>query len=358
MRLAQHKPEPRIHPALHIDVLLHGRCVLDETFSRQRHISVGRARNNAVVLCDDHAPRSVPLFHRSRTGYELRFTDDMQGRVARSSDGPWSELQKLQVAAARHGRVHDLPLDEGARGEIELGHETLEFEVVAGVAPLVVPRRWSGGAALAAVLLVAGLLGWTLFRRPPEPPPPRLTTTTVPVATPEPVAVPVAPTRIELPEMTILARTHGPLAARRRAEVAPAGTLRVGAALPLPTVDQVGSPPREAEWNVGTSDYTADGVLRPEAVVRMLEQQAGAMRASYDRALRRSATFEGDLVARILVDTDGSVGKVTIVKDTLSSAELSRRVAAFLREWRAPGPTLAPAEYEVPFHFRAGRAHR
>jgi hypothetical protein len=361
MRLAHEKQEPRIHPALHIDVLVQGRRVSDETFTDRRRISVGRGRNNAVVLFDVHAPRSVPLFQRSRAGYDLRFTDDMHGWVARTSQGPLSELAQLHAAASTHGHVHDLPLGEGAHGQIELGDETLEFEVVAGVEPLVVPRRWTGGTALAAVLLVGGLLAWTLFRGPPEMP--RATTTVAtspPVATPLPIAEPVAPPMIELPEMTILA--HPPVAARglvqRRGEIEPAGTLRVGAALPLPMVDQVGSGPREAESNVGASDYTADGVLRPEAVVRLLEQQAGAVRASYDHALRRRGTIEGDLVARILVNTDGSVGRVAIVKDTLSSAELSRRVAAFLHEWRAPGPTLAPAEYEVPFHFRASAARR
>jgi hypothetical protein len=371
MRLAEHKPEPRIHPALHIDVLVDGRRVADETFSSERHVSVGRARGNAIVLFDAHAPRSVPLFHRSRDGYDLRYTDEMHGQVASSPDAPYFELKQLRGAAATNGHVYDLPLTEGARGTIEVGDGTVEFELVAGSEPLIVPRawlqRWATGTALGGVLLLGSLLVWTLSRPIKVPPRDTATPTTTAmtaaaIATAQaPTIAPPATKLTELPQLTIAAHPEQPGVATttarrlpaRRSEVAPVGVLRVGTALALPDLGQVRIPSRDNEWNVGDSDYTADGVLRPETVVRSLQQQAGAVRATYEHELRRSPAISGDLIARILINTDGRVSKVTIVKDTLPSLELSQRVAAFLRDWRAPGPTVAPAEYEVPFHFRA-----
>jgi hypothetical protein len=365
MRLAEFKPEPRIHPALHVDVLVDGRRVSDSTFSK-RNVSVGRARGNAVLLFDARAPRSLPLFHRSRTGYQLRYTDDMHGRVASSSEAPFFELKQLRGAASTHGRLHDLPLAEGARGKIEIGHDTVEFEVVPGHEPLVVPRRLNGGMALGVVLLLGGLLVWTLSRPVPMPPhaPPAMTAPAMTAtATPHMTQPLMPPSPMLLPEVTLTLHPSAKIAAtserraRRSSEIEPVGTLRVGAALALPDVGQVRIPARENEWNVGDSDYTADGVLRPQAVVRALQQQAGAVRASYERALRHDPAIAGDLVARIVVNTDGRVGRVTIVKDTLP-VPLSQRVAIFLRDWRAPGQTVAPAEYEVPFHFRAARSRR
>jgi TonB family protein len=302
----------------------------------------------------------LPLFHLSRSGYDLRYTDDMHGRVASSSQAPFVELAQLRGAASTRGRVHELPLAEGAHGAIEVGDETVEFEVVPGSEPLIVPRRLNGGMALGAVLLLGGLLVWTLSRPVPMPPRATPTTTATPILVQPPVATPVPLPAKTLPPMTItlhpskVAVTSG-RSARRPNEVERVGTLRVGAPLAPPELEQVGLPQRNDEWSVGASDYTADGLLRPETVVRGLQQQVGAVRVSYERALRHGPASEGDLVVRIMVTSDGRVGRVTIVKDTLPSVELSRRVTTFLRHWRAPGPTAARAEYEIPFHFRAAR---
>src|SRR5205814_325318 len=53
------------HPALHIDVLRGGQIIDEQQFDR-RNISVGRAARNSLVLKDEQAPASLPLFHRMR----------------------------------------------------------------------------------------------------------------------------------------------------------------------------------------------------------------------------------------------------------------------------------------------------
>jgi hypothetical protein len=178
---------------------------------------------------------------------------------------------------------------------------------------------------------------------------PTLPSPVLPIVRPWPRAPIILPTVTKLPQIEVRARP----ASRATRMEARDGVLRPGGAFPIPKLDASPSLSRGPERPIAPSDYGDGGVLRPEALVRALGRDQGAARAVYERALRRNPAIEGDLVVRLLVNRDGSIGRVTVVKDTVPSVIVTRGVTAWLRDWHAPGQMAEAAEYELPIHFRA-----
>jgi hypothetical protein len=362
----------RIHPALHIDILADGQRIEDRLFDHQRRVSVGRSGRNTVVLPDPEAPRSLPLFHRRGKGYALHFSDRTQGSVAPAPDALWRYLDELREESAHHHRGFDLPLEIGARGRVDVGAETVLFEVLAlPDRPRAAVWRWLVGALL--LLAAIGFGVWAATR--PAPPPAswsRASALTAPRAQPTlqvpattqpaqstPALTKSAPQQLPAVRLAAHSRTR-PTASqpRSRDDVALTGTLRASSPLVPPLASTAPALAQPDELTLGSPSYTSDGLLRPEVIVRELTLEKGGIKKAYQRALRRQPDLAGDLVARVVVDRDGSVAKVTIVRDTVGSPELRRSVQSLLSTWHAPLPAAQKAEYEVPFHFRATHSSR
>src|SRR5579859_1887836 len=115
---------PRSSPSIHVNVMFGGKKIAEEQFDYLRNISVGSGRRNALVLPDESAPRSMPLFQRRGNGYSLHFDDHTHGAVASAAGAALVDLSRLHAPSTgdRHG--FDLPLEEGAHGRIEVGEET------------------------------------------------------------------------------------------------------------------------------------------------------------------------------------------------------------------------------------------
>jgi hypothetical protein len=360
------------HPTLQIEVIAGDQRVAERRFDRQRTISIGRSLGNTLILADEHAPPSLDLFHRSRNGYALHFTDATHGSVVFAAGEVNHDLSELRARASPHRHGYDLDLEEGARGQVEVGDETVEFELVAGTDTQSVARdRWARVRGVGALALFAALGGLTLWvltgdalrfsaagARLTGGPPPRVAS---PPPAPTGAAVvtpadqPMVPTVIDIEKPLVLtAHIARPSPSRGpRPGVAPTGAAaRVDGIRTLASIE-VASPPRAPERSLGESDYTADGLLTPRAVLHQLGDQRGAIAAAYQEALRHRPDLTGDLVARITLNAEGRVVDVAIVRDTLGSPEVRREVDSALRRWRAPLPTAASATYEVPFSFRS-----
>ena len=363
--LAETDATSRYHPALHIDVLADGQRIIDVLLDDRRRVSVGRSRRNTVVLPDPSAPRSLPLFHRRGDGYALHYTDETHGSVAREPGAPWRDLDELHDASLDHRHGFDLALDVGARGRVEVGDETLLFWVVSR--PDRHLRLWWPAIATLFVLATLGLLVWAATRHsaPSSPPAmgaPAAATAALPrPASPAPAVVAAAaPTVYQLPPVRLTASSPAQRSTSRpRSEIDPTGVRRERSPSLAPAPATVPTLPRGEELALGSPSYTSDGLLRPEVVLRELGIDKGAIHAAYERELRTHPDLAGDIVARIAIERDGSVGNVSIVSDTVGSPALRRRVQSRLSAWHAPLPTAARAEYEVPFHFRPAHAtHR
>jgi hypothetical protein len=353
------------HPALHIR-LFAGHQRIREDLLERRSVTVGRAPGNTLVLPDDSAPPTLPLFHRRGAGYWLHYTDRTQGSVAWSPSSPACDLSAMHALSSAHRHGYDLPLPEGTHGRVEVGRETLEFDVVTEPDPPVARSRWIAWSEAAALGLLGVASLAALFQlmsyesRQLSP-----TTTAAIRLLPEPDgelaftaerALAAAPWRT-IP--TVPARATPALERRAvsptaspRAAIPPTAALRDVGALPAIPVPAVETPRRGPEWALGAPDFTEDGLLRPDALLRELGEAKGSITAAYQEALRSNPALSGDVVVRLRLDADGRVGHVGIVRDTLGSAEVRRRIAAVLSGWRAPLPPRAAAEYELPFVFR------
>lgn len=126
-------PRPRI---LRIGILL-GDTFIEERLVRDRTtVSVGQSAKNTFSIPIEGLPKGWPLFALENDRYVLKFSDRMDGRV--SQGGKPKSLAKLRESARRTDDHWSLPLEDTARGKIELGEMRLLFQFVA--APPLQPR--------------------------------------------------------------------------------------------------------------------------------------------------------------------------------------------------------------------------
>ncbi len=127
-------PRPRI---LRIGVLL-GDTFIEERLIRERKtVSVGQSHKNTFSIPVDGLPKAFNLFELRDGNYYLNFTKRMKGRLA--VGGKPRTLESLRDREAkRHGDHYVLPMENNARGKIEIGEMRLLFQFVA--APPLQPR--------------------------------------------------------------------------------------------------------------------------------------------------------------------------------------------------------------------------
>ncbi len=126
---------PRI---LRIGVLL-GDTFIEERLVRERTtVSIGQSHKATFVVPVDDLPKTFPLFALDSNGqYHLNFTDGMDGRIAVA--GKPRSLSSLKGHEAKKvGNHYSMPMQQNARGKIELGEMRLLFQFVA--APPLQPR--------------------------------------------------------------------------------------------------------------------------------------------------------------------------------------------------------------------------
>jgi hypothetical protein len=98
---------------------------------------------------------------------------------------------------------------------------------------------------------------------------------------------------------------------------------------------------REAELP-GTVDVAGtplvDGALDPEMVARELRGRIRALKACYDRELKRFPTLAGKLVLAFAIDGRGRVGGVSFGDNSLNSRAIERCIRERAEAWRFPEP--------------------
>jgi TonB family protein len=95
-----------------------------------------------------------------------------------------------------------------------------------------------------------------------------------------------------------------------------------------------------------------DGTANPAELARVVRQGMAAIRACYERALKRDPRLAGKLVVRFTITPAGTVSLVEVEDDSLGDAEVARCLREVFRRWRFPPPTGGPAEVSFPFVFQ------
>ncbi|XXF79795.1 AgmX/PglI C-terminal domain-containing protein [Myxococcaceae bacterium GXIMD 01537] len=118
------------HKLLRVGII-QGDRILEEHHVEQDSVSIGSDGRNTIVLPESDllAPRFT-LFEHHKGQYQLVFDEWMKGRVnLGSSDVDFTTVRKQGLAQAR-GDLFVIPLQDSARGKVELGDVTLFFQFV------------------------------------------------------------------------------------------------------------------------------------------------------------------------------------------------------------------------------------
>jgi len=165
---------------------------------------------------------------------------------------------------------------------------------------------------------------------------------------------------------TRLARAFDGIGGTRTASRRPMPGLRTGTAAPV-EVDGLGrvSGPREQDTGSMVRERVPRPLVRTEApgpgcplpepsIMPIVRRGLPAIRACYERQLRRSPTIEGKISLRLQIDPLGRVRELEVACDTLDHPLVSSCIVSHARRWRFP-PMDRVAEVTIPLLLRPGR---
>jgi hypothetical protein len=103
-----------------------------------------------------------------------------------------------------------------------------------------------------------------------------------------------------------------------------------------------------------------DGELDPSVVSREVRARIGAIRACYERALKRKPSLGGKLKMRWTITPAGKVSGVEVEEDVVGDAELAACIKGLIGRWRFLAPSGGSVEVVYPFLFQPTKekAHR
>ena len=98
-----------------------------------------------------------------------------------------------------------------------------------------------------------------------------------------------------------------------------------------------------------------DGELDPALVSKEVRARIGAVKACYERALKRNPNLSGKVKVRWTITAAGTVSGVDIADDTMGDSEVSSCIKQLVARWRFPEPSNGSVEVEFPFVFTASQ---
>ena len=98
-----------------------------------------------------------------------------------------------------------------------------------------------------------------------------------------------------------------------------------------------------------------DGSLDPSVVAKEVKQRLGAIKACYERALKRNPQLSGKVVIHWTITAAGTVSGVDIEQDTLGDAEVASCIKSLVARWRFPSPSGGSVDVSFPFVFQSSQ---
>ncbi len=105
--------------------------------------------------------------------------------------------------------------------------------------------------------------------------------------------------------------------------------------------------------SVSASTPEVDGNLDQKAVARSIKRRLGAIKACYNRELKRNPDLKGKIVVRFTIETNGRVGQIFVVSNTMGNDKVANCIINKMRRWRFPRPSGGPVGVSFPFVFSA-----
>ena len=130
--------------------------------------------------------------------------------------------------------------------------------------------------------------------------------------------------------------------------------LRGGSAIAGGHTGDVGAE-RKVTAVVKSEAPAVDGQLDPNIVVREVRARMSAIKACYERALKRNPNLSGKVVVRWTITAAGTVSGVDIDQDSLGDSEVTNCIKGLVARWRFPAPSGGSVEVSFPFVFQASQ---
>jgi outer membrane biosynthesis protein TonB len=136
--------------------------------------------------------------------------------------------------------------------------------------------------------------------------------------------------------------------------VADAGSLRGGAGIAGAETGK-GAGERTVKGAIKTEAPAVDGELDPNMVAKEVRSRLGAIKACYERALKRNPNLSGKVVIHWTITQAGTVSGVDVEQDTLGDAEVASCIKSLIARWRFPAPSGGSVDVSFPFVFQASQ---
>jgi outer membrane biosynthesis protein TonB len=136
--------------------------------------------------------------------------------------------------------------------------------------------------------------------------------------------------------------------------VASVGGLRGGAGIVGGGTGE-GKAEKKVSGVVKSEAPAVDGELDPAMVAKEVRTRLGAIKACYERALKRNPNLSGKVVMHWTITQAGTVSGVDIEQDTLGDAEVASCIKSLVGHWRFPAPSGGSVEVSFPFVFQASQ---
>jgi hypothetical protein len=106
---------------------------------------------------------------------------------------------------------------------------------------------------------------------------------------------------------------------------------------------------------VKTEAPAVDGELDPGLIAKEVRARQGAIKACYERALKRNPTLTGKIVMHWTITAAGTVSGVDVESDTLGDSEVGSCIKSLVARWRFPAPAGGSVDVSFPFVFQASQ---
>ncbi|HLK88498.1 MAG TPA: AgmX/PglI C-terminal domain-containing protein, partial [Polyangia bacterium] len=136
--------------------------------------------------------------------------------------------------------------------------------------------------------------------------------------------------------------------------VAAVGNLRGGAGIAGGGTGE-GKAEKKVSGVVKSEAPAVDGELDPAMVAKEVRTRLGAIKACYERALKRNPNLSGKVVIHWTITQAGTVSGVDVEQDTLGDAEVASCIKSLVARWRFPAPSGGSVEVSFPFVFQASQ---
>ena len=98
-----------------------------------------------------------------------------------------------------------------------------------------------------------------------------------------------------------------------------------------------------------------DGELDPSLVSKEVRTRIGAIKACYERALKRNPNLSGKVKVRWTITAAGTVSAVEIEEDSMGDNEVSSCIKGLVSRWRFPAPSGGSVDVVYPFVFQSSQ---